>query len=198
MPNSSENPTPRPRRSGGAHGLTSWRSAHRARSNESAHAEEAQEPGSPSSDPSDDGQLTNPLIPRGDPELIDAQKGLEALVDELRRAGSFAYDTEFIGELTYHPQLCLIQVATTQRVTLLDPMVPGLQLGPLWDLLADESVQKIVHAGAQDVEPVARHFGGKRGVLGMIDTQIAAGFAGMAYPVALSKLVSELIGVRLG
>ena len=198
MSNSSENPTPRPRRSGGAHGLTSWRSAHRARSHESAHAEEAQETGSPSSDPSDDGQLTNPLIPRGDPELIADQKGLEALVDELRRAGSFAYDTEFIGELTYHPQLCLIQVATTQRVTLLDPMVPGLQLGPLWDLLADESVQKIVHAGEQDVEPVARHFAGKRGVRGMIDTQIAAGFAGMAYPVALSKLVSELIGVRLG
>jgi ribonuclease D len=144
-------------------------------------------------------------VPRGAAALISQQQELDALIGELREAGSFAYDTEFIGELTYHPILCLVQVATTTRVTLVDPMA-GLDLAPLWELLADESVQKILHAGQQDVEPVARYFNGQRdvreaqprGARGVIDTQIAAGFAGMAYPVALSKLVSELTGVRLG
>jgi ribonuclease D len=184
--------------SGGARGLTSWRSAHRARSHESAHAEDNQEPEADANDSSRPAAPANPLVPRGDAKLIDDQAGLESLIADLRKSGSFAYDTEFIGELTYHPMLCLVQVATTERVTLLDPMAHGIDLRPLWELLADESVQKIVHAGQQDVEPVARHFDGKQGARGMIDTQIAAGFAGMAYPVALSKLVSELIGVRLG
>jgi ribonuclease D len=59
-------------------------------------------------------------------------------------------------------------------------------------------VEKVVHAGQQDVEPVARILGGGRGARNVVDTQVAAGFAGLAYPVALSKLVLEHFGVKLG
>lgn len=170
--------------------MTSWRSAHRSRSHDSAHAE------------SDDAgghhdHVDHPLVPRGPAPLLVDQDSLDKLVDELRAAGAFAYDTEFIGELSYHPLLCVIQVATAQRVVLVDPMVE-LDLTRFWELLADESVLKIVHAGEQDVEPVARHLGRSRGARYVVDTQIAAGFAGMAFPVALSKLVHELAGVKLG
>ena len=51
--------------------------------------------------------------------------------------------------------------------------------------LADEAVEKITHAGEQDVEPVIRHL--DREAKNVFDTQIACGFIGMAYPVALSK-----------
>src|SRR5689334_13577566 len=95
-----------PRRS---HGLTSWRSVHRSRSHESAHAEE-------DAPESSQGTTSNPLVPRGPATLVTDQRGFDALIAELRESGSFAYDTEFIGELTYHPMLCLVQVATTQRV----------------------------------------------------------------------------------
>src|SRR5690348_4459845 len=126
---SSENPDRRPRGGSGssAPGLTSWRSAHRARSHESAHADDNAE--TPPQLPS---VHAHPLVPRDEAELIDHQRGLESLVAELRQAGSFAYDTEFIGELTYHPMLCLIQVATSERVTLLDPMSRDIDLRPLW------------------------------------------------------------------
>src|SRR4051794_32288239 len=77
------------------------RSMHRARSHDSAHADpplpEAKIP-------------QHPLIPRNTAELVDTQEGLQALIEELRTAGRFAYDSEFIGELTYRPKLCLIQV----------------------------------------------------------------------------------------
>ena len=160
----------------------------RARSHQSAHAD------LPSEARTDD-PVRGPLIPRGAAQLVDQPDTLNELLGHLRAAGRFAYDSEFIGELTYVPKLCLIQVATTDRVALIDPLV-GLDLHPFWLLVADPSVEKVVHAGQQDLEPVHRHIG--RGAANVFDTQIAAGFVGLAYPVSLSKLVLDRVGAKLG
>jgi ribonuclease D len=163
------------------------RPQHRAKAHDQAHTEdEAQDPGE---------VQANPLIFRGDAKLIGTQAALDELIARLRSAGSFAYDSEFIGELTYLPKLCLIQVATTQEVTLIDPM-GTIDLKPFWELVADPSVEKVTHAGQQDVEPIIRHL--NRPAQNVFDTQISAGFVGMAYPVSLSKLVREIVGARLG
>jgi len=169
--------------------MTSWRSAHRSRNHDSAHAEDGTA--------HEVRVLDHPMIAAGAAPLINEQSALATVIEQLRAAGSFAYDTEFIGELTYHPLLCVIQVATTKQVWLIDPMA-DLDLRGFWELLADDAVEKVVHAGQQDVEPVARILGGGRGARNVVDTQIAAGFAGLAYPVALSKLVLEHFGVKLG
>lgn len=137
----------------------------------------------------------HPLIPRNPPALLTLPEELDELLAHLRAAGCFAYDSEFIGELTYHPILCLIQVATAERVALIDPMA-GLELDPFWELVADPSLEKIVHAGQQDLEPVFRFL--NKPPANIFDTQIAAGFAGLSYPSGLSKLVKEVIGVPLG
>src|SRR5215207_9504889 len=150
------------------------RPQHRARAHDDAHtAEEAHDPAE---------LQANPLVYRGDAKLITTQEGLIELIERLRAAGSFAYDSEFIGELTYLPKLCLVQVATTQEVSLIDPMV-GLDLTPFWELIADASVEKVTHAGQQDLEPVIRHL--NRPAQNVFDTQIVSGFVGMAYPVSL-------------
>ena len=164
------------------------RSAHRARQHQDAHNDEAAP--SPAHAVAD-----HPDVPKNEATLVTTDDGLRDLLARLRDAGSFAYDSEFIGELTYIPKLCLIQVATKERVELIDPLA-DLDLMPFWELIADESVEKITHAGEQDVEPVIRHTG--REAKNAFDTQIAAGFIGMAYPVALSKLVAELVGAKLG
>jgi ribonuclease D len=158
----------------------------RSRSHDSAHALDT---------PDDLPLPDHPLISRDPPQFVDTQPALSELLDHLRAAGKFAYDSEFIGELTYIPKLCLIQVATTQRVALIDTL-GKLDLTPLWQLLCDESVEKIVHAGQQDIEPVFRNANCR--AANIFDTQISAGFIGLAYPVALSKLVQQMIGVRLG
>ena len=162
------------------------RSMHRARSHESAHAEDS---GPEIKIPQ------HPLIPRNAADLTTTQEGLDALIAELRAAGRFAYDSEFIGELTYRPKLCVIQVASAQRVSLIDPLA-GIDLSSFWELICDPSIQKIVHAGSQDVEPVVRHIG--KEPANLFDTQIAAGFAGLSYPIALSRLVMEICGAKLG
>jgi ribonuclease D len=176
-----DNPTPAKRR-------PFTRNDHRARSHESAHAEaelaaELQPP------------VDHPLVPRGEANIIETSDGLARLIERLRSAGRFAYDSEFIGELTYFPKLCLIQAASQDEVALIDPLA-DLSLEPFWELLADGSVEKIVHAGQQDIEPVIRHLG--RPAANVFDTQISAGFAGLPYPVSLSKLVLEVAEARLG
>lgn len=176
--------SPQPGKSSRGH--ASYRSAHRARSHESAHAE-GQAPL--------DRHIEDPLVPTGPAKLITDDDGLAELIEHLRSTGRFGYDSEFIGELTYFPKLCVIQVCSPQQVALIDPLA-AVDLRPFWELLADPSVEKICHAGEQDLEPVVRQLG--KPAANVFDTQIAAGFIGLPYPVSLSKLVFELTGARLG
>ncbi|HEV8292256.1 MAG TPA: HRDC domain-containing protein [Tepidisphaeraceae bacterium] len=159
---------------------------YRARSHESAHA---QDEGKPVSIP----EL--PLVPRNQPALLSTMDEVQELIEHLRAEGRFAYDSEFIGELTYHPKICVIQVATASRVALIDALA-GLDLKPFWELIADPGLEKIVHAGQQDLEPVFRFL--DRAPANIFDTQLGSGFVGLSYPAGLSKLVRELLGVHLG
>src|SRR5215208_4533943 len=159
---------------------------YRARSHESAHALDQ---GKPAVIPD------LPLVPKNQPGLLSTASEVEELIAHLRAEGRFAYDSEFIGELTYHPKICVIQVATASRVALIDALAET-DLKPFWELIADPSLEKIVHAGQQDLEPVFRFL--DRPPANIFDTQLAAGFVGLSYPAGLSKLVRELLGVHLG
>jgi ribonuclease D len=163
------------------------RARHRARHHESAHAE--------ASNQVPNEAIKHPLVPTGEGELIATQLALTEFIAHLRSQPSFAYDSEFIGELSYHPRLCVIQASTSQRIGLIDPMA-GLELSEFWELLCDASIEKIVHAGEQDIEPVHRLTG--KPAANVFDTQMASGFVGLAYPIGLSKLAMELLGARLG
>ncbi|HRK31601.1 MAG TPA: ribonuclease D, partial [Tepidisphaeraceae bacterium] len=177
---------PKPRESNRiAQSHLSYRTRHRSRSHDSAHADD---------NLPDQNLPDHPLIPRGQATLIGDDASLHRMIDHVRAAGRCAYDTEFIGEMTYHPQLCLVQVATTTDIFLIDPL-SDVALEPFWELLADPAIEKLVHAGEQDIEPVFRNIG--RQAANVFDTQVAAGFCGMAYPVALSKLVLELLSIKL-
>lgn len=167
-------------------GRFDYRARHRQRAHEEAHADEA---------PIAETHIPDGVAaPHGKAELITTDAQLAELIAHLRETAPFAYDSEFIGESSYHPKLCLIQVATTERIGLIDP-IAEVNLTPFWELLADPSVEKLVHAGAQDVEPVNRYIG--KPAANLLDTQIAAGFVGMAYPTSLAKLVGELTGIVL-
>jgi ribonuclease D len=157
----------------------------RARSHASAHADARPPEPIPQ----------HPLICRDAPSLISSPAGLAELIEHVRSVGAFAYDSEFIGETSYYPKLCLIQVATAQRIALIDALA-DLDLGGFWKAIADPAIEKIVHAGQQDLEPVFRQ--SEQPPARIFDTQVAAGFIGLAYPVGLSKLVRELTGANLG
>lgn len=133
----------------------------------------------------------HPEIPQGDAELVTDSDALKEIVGVLRDAGSFAFDTEFIGEETFYPRICLIQVATTERLALIDPFEID-DLGPIWEAVADQNVETIVHDGGQDLDPVRRYT--KTEPQGIIDTQVCAAFLDMPWPSSLAKIVERFTG----
>lgn len=136
----------------------------------------------------------HPDVVQGKPEIVVEDQALADLVEHIRAAGSFAYDTEFIGEETFYPRICLVQVATVDRLALIDPTAFD-HLDPIFDLVASADVETLVHDGAQDLEPVRRRF--DREPEGIVDTQVCAAFLDMPWPSSLAKVVERFAGHRL-
>ena len=138
-----------------------------------------------------------PLLKTGIPlkfETIQTAEELEHLCDRLALKPVISFDTEFVSEDRYRPQLCLIQVAAEDIIAVIDPlMVPDTT--PFWDLLATPGRIVIAHAAREEIRFCYRHSG--RPIAGLFDTQLAAGFVGMEYPSSLSNLVARLIGVKI-
>jgi len=115
-----------------------------------------------------------------------------------KRAAGFDYvtvDTEFLRETTYWPKLCLIQAATEDEAVLIDPLAPGLDLSPFFELLANEKVRKVFHAARQDIEIFVKLTG--KVPANIFDTQIAASVCGFGDSVSYDNLVRSITNVEL-
>ncbi|MBA2239532.1 MAG: ribonuclease D, partial [Lysobacter sp.] len=104
------------------------------------------------------------------------------------------FDTEFIRERTYWPQLALVQIATGDAVLLVDPLAPGMNeaLAPILD---NPAILKVMHSASEDLIAFKRACGTVPAPL--FDTQVAAALAGVAAGIGYQKLVMETLGVAL-
>ena len=127
-------------------------------------------------------------------EQITDAAGVESLLADARSAGRCALDTEFVWERTYAPVLCLVQIATPERLAVIDPLL-GAPLEPVARLIADGSVRKAMHAPSGDLTGFALHFG--TSAAAVFDAQLAAGFAGHGGSLSLERMLDHSIGVRL-
>ena len=129
-----------------------------------------------------------------DDGLVTTPDGLAALVDHLRGAGRFAFDTEFVSEDTFDPVLGLIQVATEDRLAAIDPLEVE-DLSPFWGVILDPEIEVVTHAAGEDLRIVRVQAGRLPGRV--VDVQVAAGLLGFSYPASLGNLVSQVVGVHL-
>ena len=122
---------------------------------------------------------------------------LSELCEHLRDCPRLALDTEFVGEETFVPKLELIQVATEHTAAIIDfPAVLSRgALDEFWAIVCDSRIQKIVHAGRQDLDLFAVHAG--QIPKPFFDTQIAAAMVGFGPQVAYANLVQRVHGKRL-
>src|SRR5438270_2340135 len=128
-------------------------------------------------------------------EQIVTQPGeLASCCEYLATHRQFGFDTEFVGEDTYHPRLCLLQVATDERLILIDPLSVG-PLDAFWQLVVDPNRLVVVHAGREEVRLC--HLWSGRTPGNLFDLQIAAGLVGLTYPLSHAALVSQLLGVQM-
>ena len=127
-------------------------------------------------------------------DSITSRHDLQSLCRQLEAASTIAFDTEFVSEDSYRPQLCLIQVAAEERLAVIDPLRVA-ELTPFWELLASPDREVIVHSGREELRFLLRAIG--RRPPRLFDVQIAAGFVGLEFPASYGNLISKLLGVRL-
>lgn len=137
--------------------------------------------------------MTGASISQLEPIVLDNDRDLEAAADRWRTAPAVALDTEFVRTRTFFARLGLVQLSTEDQIWLLDPLAVDPQ--PLLDLLQDDSVVKIFHSCGEDLEVLYRL--SEDFPQPLIDTQLAAAFAGYGYSLGYGKLVELFHGVTL-
>jgi ribonuclease D len=131
-----------------------------------------------------------------DPEspLIADQETLAVLAQDLAAADAVAIDTEFVRERTYFPKLCLLQVATEDRVACIDCLA-DMDLAPIFASLFRDDCEWVLHSARQDLEIFWNL--SERMPAKLFDTQLAAGLLGFAPQIGLQDLVAQELSVQL-
>lgn len=124
--------------------------------------------------------------------IITDQQALEQLCDRLKSASIIGIDTEFVSEDTFHPHLCLIQIATEHELAAIDPLAVR-DLTPFWKVMTAGDHVTVLHAGREELNFFLRspletlpH--------SIYDVQIAAGFCSTEFPSSYSSVVSKFLG----
>jgi ribonuclease D len=120
---------------------------------------------------------------------------LAEVCGRLKRHPFVTVDTEFLRESTYYPKLCVAQIASTDEAVVVDALAAGIDLKPLFTLMADESVIKVFHAARQDIE-ICWHAAGLI-PSPLVDTQVAAMVLGYGDSIAYDQLVQRITGDSL-
>ncbi len=128
------------------------------------------------------------------PILITKAKQLSEACMQCRDSGIIGFDTEFVMEDRYMPEVCLIQIAIADAVFIVDPLA-DLDVTEVWEIVADKDITTVVHAGYEDMALCAQHLG--QPPAAVFDTQIAAGLCDLDYPLSLLRLVHSVLGVKL-
>ncbi|PCS22884.1 ribonuclease D [Candidatus Enterovibrio escicola] len=127
-------------------------------------------------------------------EIVTKLSQLEHVCQQARKMPVVMLDTEFVRIRTLYPKLGLIQIFDGKTLSLIDP-IELYDLSPLWELLADESVVKVLHACSEDLE-VFHHYAGMMPIP-MVDTQIMAAFLGHNLSMGFASLVNQYLKVSL-
>src|SRR5262249_35389029 len=132
-------------------------------------------------------ELSGPQGKKPSEEIITTPEELVPCCEYLAACPQLGFDTEFVGEETYHPRLCLVQVATPERLFLIDPLSAG-PLDAFWKRIVDP-------AGREEVRLCQLWAGQPPGQL--FDLQIAAGLVGLPYPLGHGTLVNQVLRIQL-
>jgi len=129
-----------------------------------------------------------------DVNLVDTTAKLEDCCAHLTQQPWIAVDTEFMREKTYYPQLCLVQIASAEKIFCIDHLAIS-DTQKLQHVLASRNIIKIFHAARQDLEVL--HWLCGMPPVPIFDTQIAAALLGYDDQLGYAALVEAITGTVL-
>ena len=126
-------------------------------------------------------------------EFLTTSDQVSDLARILSHEGCIAVDTESNSRHRYPERVCLVQVATNSKVYLIDTIAVD-DMNPIGEVLADDTVVKVIQAADNDIRCLDREWGFR--VRNLFDTSIAARFVGMKQ-TGLSALIEVLLAVHV-
>lgn len=126
--------------------------------------------------------------------LITHHDAFEEAIAYLKTQPYVAVDTEFLRKRTYRPKLCLIQLASHDRVFAIDPFqIRDLQL--LGELFKNKKITKVFHSCEQDLQVIYDTLG----VIPkpMFDTQVAYALQSSQAHIGLAQLLQSVMQVKI-
>lgn len=126
-------------------------------------------------------------------EQIASNEGLKDLCASLSEEKELAIDLEADSLHHYREKVCLIQISTSKKTWLIDPLQIS-DFEPLGILLGNNKLMSVFHGGDYDVRSLHRDFGITVGK--MFDTMIGAQFVGIK-EFGLAALLREQYGIEL-
>ncbi len=126
--------------------------------------------------------------------FVEDQRGLAAAVQAIGQAPVVGFDTEFVGEATYEPRLCLLQVSTPERILLIDPL-SGIDLREFWLMLTAPGREVVSFSAREELLFCLRYAARLPGSL--FDLQVAAGLVGFSYPLSHTDFVRRVLNIDL-
>ena len=126
-------------------------------------------------------------------EIVDSNKKLENVIERIYQENFVAVDIESNGLHRFKEQICLIQLAISDHVFIVDPLQIS-DIAPIGKLLKDEDIQKIFHSPDHDLRSFDRDW--KFEVRNIFDTSTAAAFLG-SEKLGLASVLSEFLQIEL-
>ncbi|QDU56171.1 ribonuclease D [Aeoliella mucimassa] len=128
-----------------------------------------------------------------DYQRINTKAELAELCEQIADSKLVGFDTEFVSEDTFRPELCLVQVVTEHGMAIVDPQkVPDME--PFWLALADGDHVTIAHAAREEINFSLNAIG--RPPANLFDTQLAAAFCSHEYPAAYASVVTRILNQK--
>ncbi len=126
--------------------------------------------------------------------LITDDNSFKEFINSCLDEKIISIDTEFVRNKTFYPELCLLQIGTSQETYAIDPnKISNLSL--LKKVLRKTNILKIFHSPRQDIEIFFNLFGSVPN--NIFDTQIAYSFISQEYQISYEKLVLNILKIKL-
>ncbi len=138
-------------------------------------------------------RMDEELIPT-QPIWVDSETELARLCDKWSAQAALAIDTEFMRSQTFYPKTGLLQIGDGEGCYLIDPIAIA-DFTPLKALLIKPGVTKVIHSCSEDLDVFSTLLGVVPQPL--LDTQIAAAYAGYGFSVGYANLLKAVMGIEI-
>ncbi len=127
------------------------------------------------------------------PQFVDQQAVFEKILRDIKGEKTLAVDTEANSLYAYREQVCLIQISSSKKDYIFDPLALE-DISPLGDIFSNPGIEKIFHASEYDILIMYDEY--QFGFRNLFDTMLAAQILGRK-KLGLDALLEEIVGIKV-